>query len=432
MGGVQRRFVAVSRPRFKRRAALTSPERRLGIYLDADYRIVVTPDGEQVAVHPADFALVGLFLLEVGARFDTFVLFGRAARSDQLDEYVPLPPSVRFVELPYYGSLTHLRAVARATGGTTRRMWEALGRLDAIWVFGPHPFSLMIIGLAKLRRKDVVLGVRQDTPAYFRARLPSRLWAPAMIPVHALDASYRLLSRALKTVVVGPAIARRYGTDRDKLLPLISDSVVPAREVSNGSDSRDWSGPLELLTVGRIDPEKNPLLVVEALAELERVEPGRYRVVWVGDGPLADAVRERAAALGVADRLQLLGWVPFGPELLALYRRAHMFVHVSFTEGVPRVITEALAFAAPIVATDVGGVRAALDDGNAGLLVPVDDREALVAAIRKLGDDSELRERLVARGLELAGERTLEAQAAVVAAFIQDGGRPVGSAPMPE
>jgi glycosyltransferase involved in cell wall biosynthesis len=431
MGGVRRKFAALPRAPFARDGSLSS-HGRLGIYLDADYRIVDTRDGQQVAVHPADFALVRLFLLEVGAHFDSLVLVGRADRQGELGEYISMPPTVEFVELPYYRTLTQLGAVAAATGGTTRQMWRALEQLDAIWVFGPHPFSLMLVALAKLRRKEVVLGVRQDTPAYFRARLPSRMWAPAMAGVHALDASYRLLSRTFKTVVVGPAIARRYGGPRPKLLPLISDSVVPAGDISDGTGSRDWSGPLELLTVGRIDPEKNPLLLVEALADLERQEPGRYRLVWVGDGPLADEVTERAAALGISDRLQLLGWVPFGPELLALYRRAHMFVHVSFTEGVPRVITEALAFAAPIVATDVGGVRDALDDGNAGLLVPVDDREALVAAIRTLADDAELRERLVHRGLELARERTLEAQAALVADFIRGGRGDAGVAPEPE
>src|SRR5690349_5751186 len=161
----------------------------LGIYLDGDFCVVSVDGVEQVGVHPADYALVGRFLLEVGSAFDSLVLFGRADRRRELGEYVALPPSVDFVALPYYATLTQLGAVAGAASGTVRASWRGLERVDTIWVFGPHPFSLMFAALARMRGKAVVLGVRQDTLAYFRARLPSRRWAPAMLPIHALDGS---------------------------------------------------------------------------------------------------------------------------------------------------------------------------------------------------------------------------------------------------
>ena len=85
----------------------------------------------------------------------------------------------------------------------------------------------------------------------------------------------------------------------------------------------------------------------------------------------------------------------------------------------PKVLIEALVCGTAIVATDVGGVRDALDDGEAGLLVPPDDLEALVQAIRRISDEPTLRQGLVGHGLELARELTLEAQAGRVVAFIQ-------------
>ena len=93
-------------------------------------------------------------------------------------------------------------------------------------------------------------------------------------------------------------------------------------------------------------------------------------------------------------------------------------MHASLTEGVPQVLVEALACGTAVVASDVGGVRRALDDGRAGLLVPPADVDALVRAVRRLTDDAELRRRLVARGLELARETTLELEAARVAGFV--------------
>lgn len=398
-------------------APLAASAQRLGIYVDAPYRIVPSANGPIVAAHPADYSLVGVFLGEVGAHFRSVDLFGRASSASEVEYFVPLPTSLRLVELPDYGDLLQLRRVLEAAGGTLRSFWRTVGRLDTVFVFGPHPFALLLAVLALARRRRVVLGVRQDTLSYFRARVPSRRWLPSLVAVRVLDAAFRLLARRVRTVVAGTEIAHRYGGAGARVL-VMADSVVRADDVASGPTERDWSGAVGLLTVGRIDPEKNPLLLVEALAELERVDPGRYRLTWVGSGPMEDAVRERAAALGVEGLLDLRGWLPFGPDVLELYRRAHVFVHVSLTEGVPRVLVEALACATPIVATNVGGVAKALDSGGAALLVEPRDRAALVAAIRRLVDEDRTRARLVARGLELARGRTLEAQALRVARFV--------------
>jgi len=267
------------------------------------------------------------------------------------------------------------------------------------------------------RRKRVVLGVRQDTLRYFRARLPNRRWLPVLVPVRGMHWAYRLLARVLPTTVVGPELARLYGGEGPLLLPM-TVSLVRTGDVAATPPRRDWSQTLELLTVSRLEPEKNPVLLVEALARLEHERPGRYRLTFVGRGQLESRVRQRASELGVADRLVLSGYVPFGPELLDLYRRAHIFAHVSLTEGVPQVLIEALATGTPIVATDVGGVGEILDHGQAGLLVPPRDCDALHDALRRVSDDQELRETLVARGLRLARELVLEEEAARVASFL--------------
>ena len=388
--------------------------RRLGIYVDGPHRIVDTDEGPRVAPDPADFPFLS-FACAVGSRFDETVIFGRASRLAAVDDALILPKGVSIAALPPYESLRRLGQVARATSGTVRGFWRGLTRVDAVWVFGPHPFSFLLVALALVRRKRVVLGVRQDTVAYFRGRLPSDRWKPALLAVQALEAGFRRLARVLPTTVVGEELARTYGDGPN--VRAITVSLVRDGDIVERPLSRDWSTTIELLTVGRIDREKNPFLLVEALAQLERNRPGRFRLTWAGTGPLADAVRKRADELGVGARIELLGFIPFGSELLTRYRRAHTFVHVSLTEGLPAVLIEALASGTPIVATDVGGVAAAL--GDAAVLVPPDDVDALVEAIVRVGDDSELRAALVERGLSLVGGLTLDAQTELIASFVK-------------
>jgi glycosyltransferase involved in cell wall biosynthesis len=389
---------------------------RLGVYQDGPFGLVETADGILLAPDPVDAPFLG-FVCEVAEHFDSLHVFARIVGPGEAEGPL-LPPGTGVIRLPDYGNLRRLGSVARAGFGTIASFWRGLSQVDAVWAFGPHPFEFMLVLLASLRGKHVVLGVRQDTPAYFRARLPSPRWKPVLAAIGAMDATHRLLARRIDATVVGTANADRYASPRGRVLAM-TPSLVRAADLVDQPPERDWTGEIELLTVGRIDPEKNPLLLIDVLAALERARPGRYRLRWAGVGPLTDAVRDRAADLEVGDRIELVGYVPFGPQLLALYRQAHAFVHVSFTEGVPQVLAEALASGTPVIATDVGGVAAALEHGEVGLLVPPADAPALVEAVLRLSDDAELRSRLAERGLELARGRTLEAEAARVAGFLK-------------
>jgi glycosyltransferase involved in cell wall biosynthesis len=385
---------------------------RLGVYTDDVYLLVEDDSGTRIS---SDRSFL-LFAHQVGEHFDEFVVFGRGAESDEDADYV-LPPGIRLVSLPHYENLRRLLQVGRSGVRTGKAMWSGLDSVDTVWVFGPHPFGFLLIALARVRRKRIALGVRQDTFRYHRQRLQGRRWLPVLGAVWLADGLHRLLARRLPTTVVGTTLAEHYGLDRPTVLP-ITVSLVPERELADEPEVRDLSGKVRLLTIGRIDVEKNPLLVVDVLAELERRHPDRFSLTWIGRGPLEDEVRARAESLGVADRLTLRGYVPFGPELLNLYRDADLFVHVSWTEGVPQVLVEALACGTPIVATAVGGVPTALDHGNAGLLVPPGDAVALADAIENLIDDPELRRQLVAHGLDLVRELTLEAEGDRVATFL--------------
>ena len=392
---------------------------RLGIYVDGPYRVVETPDGPRVAPDPADFPFL-TFACTVGADFDSTVVFGRATGSADGSTELLLPPGVMLAPLPSYESLHRLGQVVGAATGTMRGFWRGLSDVDAVWVFGPHPFSFILVAFGLARRKGVVLGVRQDTKAYFRQRMQNSRWRPALLVADGLDLGYRFLSRFVQTTAVGDELARHYGGARRNLLP-IGVSLVRDADVVEQPGEKDWDGTIELLTVGRIEQEKNPLLLVDVMARLERDRPGRYRLTWAGTGPLAEAVLERARELGVEDRIELLGFVAFGSNLLARYRSSHVFVHVSLTEGVPAVLIEALASGTPVVATDVGGVSAMLEGGAAGLLVPPKDVDSFVEAVYRMTDDAELREQLVERGLATARTMTADSQARRIADFIKAG-----------
>jgi glycosyltransferase involved in cell wall biosynthesis len=397
---------------------------RLGLYIDALYR-----DGENGGPALRTNAEALPFLLfgcEVGAHFDEVVLFGRRAPAG-VGADLALPAGPSLVALPWYPSLADTGRVARASIQTVARLWRGLERVDVVWVFGPHPFALVLVLLALLRRRRVVLGVRQDTMAYFRSRLRRRVSAPLLAPLWVLAHVWRGLARTLPTTVVGPELERDYGGPRSGLLAMVV-SLVRVADVQPAVAARSDSRAVSLLTVGRIEPEKHPLLLVEALAELIGGDDREWRLTWVGTGRLSESVRRRAEELGISGALELPGFVAPGEALLARYHAADLLVHVAVTEGLPQVLLEALATGTPIVATAVGGVAATLEHGNAGWLVPPRDRDALVRTIRAAVDDVEGRLRRARRGLAIAREHALEPEAARVARWLA-GAAPDGGVP---
>jgi glycosyltransferase involved in cell wall biosynthesis len=257
----------------------------------------------------------------------------------------------------------------------------------------------------------VALGVRQDLTAYIRNRHPK---ARVLHAASALvDAGFRLLARRCAVVVVGSAMAGQYRRAR-RLLP-ISVSLVSRRDVADDRDGPGWDGELRVLSVGRLDAEKNPLLLADILARLDGAGR-RWRLLVCGDGPLRADLEARLDTLGVRERAELLGYVPIESGLLDLYRSSHLLLHCSWTEGVPQVLYEAFAQRLPVVATDVGGVRDAAE--GAALLIPPGDPGAAVEALETLESDPNLRDRLADAGAARAREHSLEAATERVARFL--------------
>ena len=280
-------------------------------------------------------------------------------------------------------------------------------------MLGPQGLALPFVALALARRRHLVLGVRQDLPSYARSRYRGRRLLH--LAGDALDGCFRLLARRVPIAVVGRALAERYAGGR-AVLPL-TVSLVPRSALDAPVAERDWDGSeLVALSVGRLEEEKNPLLLADVLARLRRADP-RWKLRVCGEGPLAGALEKRLAELGVEDAAELLGYVSFEDGLEELYRSSHAFLHVSWTEGLPQVVYESFAARLPLVATAVGGIPEATD--GAALLVPPGDPDAAASGLIRLTGDPALRSGLVDAGAALAREHTLEAETARLARFIE-------------
>ncbi|HXZ00392.1 MAG TPA: glycosyltransferase [Stellaceae bacterium] len=183
-------------------------------------------------------------------------------------------------------------------------------------------------------------------------------------------------------------VAQGWPQDRVRYLPNFV-AAAPAAPVTRASLATPEEAPLAL-ALGRLHVNKGFDTLLDALPVLPEV------YLWLaGDGEWRDALERQARALGVATRVRFLGWREDAAALLAA---ADFLVCPSRHEPLGNVVIEAWAAGRPVAATASEGPRALIRDEETGLLVPVDNVDALAAAMERLARDPALRTRLAESG----------------------------------
>jgi glycosyltransferase involved in cell wall biosynthesis len=135
-----------------------------------------------------------------------------------------------------------------------------------------------------------------------------------------------------------------------------------------------------MLGIGRFSPEKNFTSLVRVTASL--VKAGcDLQLLLLGEGRGRGELIALAAALGITDRVLMPGYVEDVGTCLAV---CQLFAMPSLTEGLPMALLEAMQAGTPIVASWVGGIPAALAEGECGLLVSPGDDDGLKNAVAEI------------------------------------------------
>jgi glycosyltransferase involved in cell wall biosynthesis len=176
-------------------------------------------------------------------------------------------------------------------------------------------------------------------------------------------------------------------------LRLVRMSVDAAAFPAAGEQrDRREAGPLRILFVGRLVPEKGPTVLLEALTLLrERGTP--VTATFVGGGPLADELQAQVRDRDLVQVATLLG-VRGQDDLPDLYRDADVFCLPSFAEGLPVVLMEAMSTELPVVTTHIAGIPELVVDGRTGMLVSPGRPDQLADALEQLAADPATRSRL--------------------------------------
>ena len=163
--------------------------------------------------------------------------------------------------------------------------------------------------------------------------------------------------------------------------------------------ARNYHREKVILNIGRLTRQKAQDVLLKAYARAAEEAP-EWRLLIVGYGPRKDELHAQASSLGLSGRVS---WIDWTTEIEKYYEMARIFVLPSRYEGTPNALLEAMSFGLPsIIADGSPGPLEHIEDGENGLVVPVDDEKRLAGAILRLTSSQELRDRLGLRPARLS------------------------------
>jgi len=180
-------------------------------------------------------------------------------------------------------------------------------------------------------------------------------------------------------------------------LGIDSDKIVV---IHNGTDT-DIFFPREkkknndqILWIGRFTPGKGVKYLIDAFNILVKKNPG-FKLFMIGRGPLKENIEQKIQDLNLNKNIIIKEFI-LNSELPAIYQNSDVFVLPSLNEGVPRTVLEAMSCRVPIVCTELPQLVSVVE--GCGLLVPVEDSQALAEAISKIILDREVARKLGENG----------------------------------
>ncbi len=296
--------------------------------------------------------------------------------------------TTKVIEGEYANLLHRDMTVVRLRSGT---MWRTVIPLARYLRHDPPQALLSTLGEANivaalarwLSRRPIRLVVREaNTPTTAFLRNPSwkKRLTGRLIPL------FYPLADAIVAVSTGVQhdLARLLPRAPTKIHVIYNPVITPdLHQLCQMPVEHPWfldrSIPV-ILSVGRLSPQKDFPILLQAFARVRRQVP--TRLVILGEGELRPQLEQMAAELGIQSDFDLPG---FDPNPFRYMSRASVFVLSSRYEGLPNALIQAMACGCPVVSTDcASGPADILDGGKYGELVPVGDADALANAILRV------------------------------------------------
>lgn len=307
-------------------------------------------------------------------------------------------PQVSVLPLPgYVGPVAFLRTQPLVLGA----LYRAIQPDDAIILRVPSHVATSVEWVARAKRQRFAAEVVGDVDAALSPESVSHPLRPLLHFMGVRTVRRQCRNACAVSYVTARTLQQKYPPAPDAFTTHYSSITLPDALVVDEPRTVQPGKPLDIISVGSMELRyKRFDNLIEAV--VRAVAQGLdLRLTLIGDGqqrPFFEGV-----AQGLGQRVRFLGELPGSQAVRDHLEQADLFVLPSVSEGLPRVVIEAMAAGLPCIATDVGGTRELID---AEWVVPPSDVAALATAIEKASQNPARLRAMSARNLAVAKQYT--------------------------
>ncbi len=269
-------------------------------------------------------------------------------------------PNICLYSLPYEGGLLGTFERKRKISQICKKVSE---NYDLLLVRGITPRQWVVWKNCRITQKAFLLvgSLRENRPPFGLRRNEILIWFLS----HVRRWEFKKIISCQSALILAnsPHVVQEIQDDWAVKALFVSTNTIKTEQIKP-LVIRDINKPCNLIFVGRVVKDKGIEELIEALALLNSRGKIRFFLIIVGNVEISykEKLEIFAAKLGISDRIEWKGFIPFGEPLLQLYEAADFFVLPSWHEGFPHSIWEAGATSTPVVVTSVGGIPGLVND----------------------------------------------------------------------
>lgn len=331
-----------------------------------------------------------------------------------------MPKEVKIVPLPeFYGNLDFIRRAPRILFRIITILKREIQKSDAVIVEHNGILELLAILEARKRKVAHLVLIGDDIKEVVKKKYTrTKKWIN-LFCFYTLDIIVRyFISKGLLTLVTGNKLLNEYHKKGCYVYTYFT-SLISLKDIVEVKKNVPLLETANILYVGFLEANKGVQVLIKAYADFVK-ECNAYKSTLhiVGDGNYRSVLESLAQKLNINEKVKFYGFIGDREKVKRIFLNCDLLVLPSYSEGVPKVLLEAMAYGVPILATNVGGIPDIINDGINGLLIPPGNAEELKKGIIKILSNNQLYQYLRANGFHFIKAHTMEKQAEKIVMYL--------------